>query len=263
MIRLVASDLDGTLLLNGSQKLNPEIFDLIRELNKAGIVFVAASGRQYPNLKRLFAPVADEIAYIAENGALVLYQDQVLSRKTIDRNLGREILTAIQERDQCEILLSGVKTCYLQPKIHDYVDHMKYVVGNNVTVVNDIMEVEEEYLKISVYEKGGVDRCESYFRERFEGRVKVVTAGHAWLDMMSLDAGKGPAMDTLLEHFRVSPGEAMAFGDNENDIEMLENVFYSYAMDNAKESVKKVCRFRTGLVEKTLRDLLDGKIPVE
>ena len=105
MIRLVASDLDGTLLLNGSQKLNPEIFDLIRELNKAGIVFVAASGRQYPNLKRLFAPVADEIAYIAENGALVLYQDQVLSRKTIDRNLGREILTAIQERDQCEICL--------------------------------------------------------------------------------------------------------------------------------------------------------------
>ena len=91
----------------------------------------------------------------------------------------------------------------------------------------------------------------------------MVTAGHAWLDMMSLDAGKGPAMDTLLEHFRVNPGEAMAFGDNENDIEMLENVFYSYAMDNAKESVKKVCRFRTGLVEKTLRDLLDGKLPVE
>ena len=46
MIKLVASDLDGTLLLNGAQQLPEEIFPLIRELKKLGILFVAASGRQ-------------------------------------------------------------------------------------------------------------------------------------------------------------------------------------------------------------------------
>ena len=51
MIKLVASDLDGTLLLNGAQQLPEEIFPLIRELKKLGILFVAASGRQYPNIR--------------------------------------------------------------------------------------------------------------------------------------------------------------------------------------------------------------------
>ena len=47
MIKLVASDLDGTLLLNGAQSLPEELFPLIKELKELGILFVAASGRQY------------------------------------------------------------------------------------------------------------------------------------------------------------------------------------------------------------------------
>ena len=59
MIKLVASDLDGTLLLNGAQSLPEELFPLIKELKELGILFVAASGRQYANMKRMFAPVVD------------------------------------------------------------------------------------------------------------------------------------------------------------------------------------------------------------
>ena len=58
MIKLVASDLDGTLLLNGAQSLPEELFPLIKELKELGILFVAASGRQYANMKRMFAPVS-------------------------------------------------------------------------------------------------------------------------------------------------------------------------------------------------------------
>ena len=47
MIKLIASDLDGTLLKNGAQELPPDIFPIIRELRQKGIRFVAASGRQY------------------------------------------------------------------------------------------------------------------------------------------------------------------------------------------------------------------------
>ena len=70
-IKLVASDLDGTLLLNGAQKLQPQTCGLIRRLREEkGILFLAASGRQVDNLERLFAPVKDEIAYLCENGCL-------------------------------------------------------------------------------------------------------------------------------------------------------------------------------------------------
>ena len=75
MIKLVASDLDGTLLMKGAQSLPEDIFPLIRQLKDLGILFIAASGRQYANMKDLFAPVADDMAFLSENGGLAVYHD--------------------------------------------------------------------------------------------------------------------------------------------------------------------------------------------
>ena len=182
MIKLIASDLDGTLLQNGAQELNPGTVQLIHELTKQGRIFVAASGRQYPNLKRLFAPVSDEIAFICENGSLVVYQDKILAKHIIPRTTGQEILNAMMEREGCEALLSGVNTCYIQPKDEAYMIHIRDVVKNTVTVVDDILKVEEPYLKISVYEKNGINNSEDYWNERFGKEVTVVTSGNLWLD---------------------------------------------------------------------------------
>lgn len=72
MIKYIASDLDGTLLQNGAQKPDNETLELIRRLTEAGIHFIAASGRQYINMYRMFGPVQDMISYVSENGALVM-----------------------------------------------------------------------------------------------------------------------------------------------------------------------------------------------
>jgi HAD superfamily hydrolase (TIGR01484 family) len=69
-IKLIACDLDGTLLHPGEREPRSEAFELIDELHRRGIVFMPASGRQYASLRYLFAPVADELAYVCENGAL-------------------------------------------------------------------------------------------------------------------------------------------------------------------------------------------------
>ena len=63
-IRLIASDLDGTLLLHGARACSSELFSLVRQLSDRGIYFVPASGRQYPNMQRLFAPVDDKLMYL-------------------------------------------------------------------------------------------------------------------------------------------------------------------------------------------------------
>ena len=70
---LVASDLDGTLLPEGQTELSCSVFDEIRRLYDCGILFCAASGRPLDALRELFAPVADEIAYMSENAAYVCY----------------------------------------------------------------------------------------------------------------------------------------------------------------------------------------------
>ena len=68
MIKLIASDIDGTLVENSTAVLHPEMFDLIRKLKEKGILFCAASGRQYQSIANMFEPVKDDIIFLAENG---------------------------------------------------------------------------------------------------------------------------------------------------------------------------------------------------
>ena len=71
MIKLIASDIDGTLLPYGQKELTPRLFPLIERLWARGVLFCPASGRQYHSLRRLFAPIADHLAYLCENGAIL------------------------------------------------------------------------------------------------------------------------------------------------------------------------------------------------
>lgn len=79
-IKFIASDLDGTLLLNGAQKVSDKLIPLIKDLRDEGIIFCAASGRQYPNLRRLFGEVADDMMYICENGSVIIIRISFLTR---------------------------------------------------------------------------------------------------------------------------------------------------------------------------------------
>ena len=65
MIKFVASDLDGTLLLNGAQSVDESAIQYINKLVDKGVIFAPASGRQITSLKRLFGTVSDKLAYIA------------------------------------------------------------------------------------------------------------------------------------------------------------------------------------------------------
>jgi len=258
MIKLIACDLDGTLLLDGAQSLRPETVGLIKELKKQGRIFVPASGRQYPNLRRLFAGVEDEIAYICENGALIMYEGREIFKYVIEREKGQEIMKRILAKEEAEVLLSGVNTCYIQPKDPAYAYHLQHIVKNNVTIVENILETEEPYIKISLYEKAGVAQSYDYWTEQFKGLTRVVTSGNAWLDTMHEGIHKGSAIREIGKAFGISSNEMMAFGDNYNDLEMLKEVKYAFAMEKAPEAVKKVCLYQTALVEDTLREILEG-----
>ena len=92
MIKFVASDLDGTLLLNGAQSVDESAIQYINKLVDKGVIFAPASGRQITSLKRLFGTVSDKLAYIAENGALVEYMGETIGKTPMDRKLALEII---------------------------------------------------------------------------------------------------------------------------------------------------------------------------
>lgn len=257
MIKIIASDLDGTLLQNNSQIISPRMIEIIEELHQKGILFVAASGRQYPNLYRLFEPVSQHMAFICENGGLVMYQDQVVSKSPMDRTIGLELMEDIWKRPGCEVQLSGQNTSYLKPKSEDFEYRMKHIVKNNVTIMENPAFVTEDFVKISVYEEAGIkENSGDYFINKWQDKLKCTISGHGWLDFTAPFVNKGYAMSILLDKLALSPSEAMAFGDNYNDLELLSLVKYGYVMNNAVEDIKILYTYHTNLVEDTLTDLL-------
>ena len=257
MLKLIASDLDGTLLKDGAQKLNPEVFDLIKKLKEHGILFVASSGRQYCNLRRLFAPVRDEIAYIAENGSLCIYQDQILSKGKIEREFGLRIIDAIHNFRQCDCIVSGEKVCYTDSTNQAFIDHMLHVVGNDMEVVDSLKtDIEESFLKISACDFGGTKDCESYLKDLFASDIKIVTSGNCWVDFVAPGANKGTALQCLIDHLGIAPENCMAFGDQYNDVEMLQLAGTSYAMSSAAPGIAYYSTYVTDSVEEVLEDIV-------
>lgn len=259
MIKVIASDLDGTLLQNGAQSLNPEVFETIRKLKAHGILFTAASGRQHYNLQNLFAPVKDDIAYIAENGSLCIYNGQVLSRGFIKRELGLRILSAIRDYKHGDCMVSGEHVCYTDSRNDAFIHHMRHVVGNDIEVVDNLStDIEEEFLKISVCDFSGAKTCEQHFSALFSSEIKVVTSGNAWADFVAPGANKGTALQALLDHLHISPSDCMAFGDQYNDVEMLQLAGTSYAMSTAAPGIAYYSTYVTDSVEEVLKDLAAG-----
>ena len=255
MIKLIASDLDGTLLQGGTQQLSEEAFQIIEALRKKGIHFVAASGRQYPNLKKLFAPVSHDISFICENGGLIMYDGKLLAKYDIDRCTGLELARDILDTPHCEVLISGQFTSYLKPKTREYANFLRDVVKVNVCEVEDIEDITEEFIKISVYDPRGVEHhSSSYFKQRWEDKLYVAYSGYEWLDFTALQVNKGNALKNLCGKLGISKDEVMVFGDNTNDKEMLEWAGHSYAMANGREEIKRYANDITDNVLKTIKE---------
>ena len=254
MIKLIASDLDGTLLQNGAESLNPEMFDIILKLKAKGILFVAASGRQYPSMKRLFLPVWRDIVFIGENGALVLYRDEVLVKKPVPREMGQHIIRDIQALGH-EAVVSCKDYSYIAAGNPAFRDYLTQSLGNSMAVADDLLSLDGEYLKISAYvsQKNAL-KVASEYQARWGKKLHVAVAGKTWVDHGV--ACKGDALEALKARLGLERGEMMAFGDNFNDESMLRAVEHSYAMANAHESIKNISAHVCTRVEDTLQSLL-------
>ena len=192
MIRLVASDIDGTLLQGGARALSDELFGLIRVLKKRGILFCAASGRQYRSMRALFAQAEDDIAYLCENGAIVYRGGSVVSKLAMERADALALIGQIQAQEQCEVLISGADTSYLIPKHPDYVDHIRYFVGNHITRVKRAQDIPEDILKVSAYCRDGAASHAQTLGAPWKAAYSVAVAGEKWLDFTRADLVGSP-----------------------------------------------------------------------
>ena len=96
MIKLIATDVDGTLVKDSSPRVYPEIFEEIRRLKEKGIICAIASGRQYHSVAAMFAPVAENLIFIVENGAHIRCRDTDISVMAMKNQDAEEIIRDIR-----------------------------------------------------------------------------------------------------------------------------------------------------------------------
>ena len=257
-IQLVASDIDGTLLLNGAKALDSEIFKLIRELHKKGILFMAASGREYTNLRNLFAPVADDIAYLCLNGCLTFYHNECISKEIMDTTIARKLITTIQNDSNAEVLVSGEKTCYITPKNQSYYGHLINTVKNHVTVIDDLLNIPESYTKISAYFKDGVNKNYQRYADMFDQDITVQIGGKCWLDCAPKGVNKSTGFLKLLAYLNISTENTVMFGDNDNDKQILQTCGYPISMETALPSIYKLFPNHVNTVNEGIHSILDS-----
>ena len=260
-VKLIVSDIDGTLIPYGESSLPEALFPLIRALREAGVLFCPASGRQYHSLRALFAPVADDIGYLCENGAVVMGPGpegaaRLLSKTPMPRAEALALIRAILALPGCEVLISGEWVSYLCPKDERFVSEFREATGNRIRVVERVEDVAEGVVKISAYAPGGLDAPKAALGPRFDGPFRMAEAGPAWLDFTLADKGAG--LRGLCAALGVTAAETAAFGDNWNDVAMLDMAGEAYLMSTATPELRarypRQCDNVLPILEKILED---------
>lgn len=238
MIKLIASDLDGTLL-PPTRILPEETFPLIKKFSSLGGVFCPASGRQLPNLLTLFEPVKDYIAIIAENGGLVWYKGEIIFADPTPAADVKRALNVIRAEKDLYPVISCTDCAYIEDDYEQFVTIFKrsYSAYKKVDNLDDILS-KVIALKISVWDaQPSAEHGGKVLPPKIKG-LRTMVSGRDWLDVSIADANKGKALNALMAKLGVEKSDCVAFGDHMNDLEMLQVSGNPYVTANAFPALK-------------------------
>ena len=247
MIKLIASDLDGTLLPEGTSDIDPKIFEVIRSLQAAGVTFVAASGRNYESVMSIFGSMEKELTVISDNGGYLARGGVEMHCHSFPRDLLEKVVSMVRSIPDVWIMASAARGTYTDMDDPEFVRWIREGYKLDLQVVDDLLEIEEPLIKIALYacEKDAPEVAEPLHRQMGE-RVSIVVAGERWVDIMMPGISKGRALAQIQQNLGITPEETAAFGDNGNDIPMLRQAAEGDSVANARDEVKKAAKYVLG-----------------
>lgn len=243
-VGLVVCDMDGTLLT--SDDAIPDAFwPLLERLRERGATFVPASGRQYATLARSFASAEADLAYVAENGSLVVHDGEVVSKTTVEPELVRQVTAALRaapDAPDLGVVVCGVESAYIERRDPAFVTETEKYYAR-LQVVDDLTAMRDEVLKIAVFVFGEAERLAATTFAPIARTHQVVVSGVNWIDIMHAEVDKGRAVRALQAALGVPPERTVVFADYLNDLEMLDAAAWSFAMANGHPAVRERARY--------------------
>lgn len=248
--KIVASDLDGTLL-NNQAKISRENLDAIKALSQKGAYFVPSTGRTFSEIPEELRDNADIRYAIYSNGAVVFDKctgERILN--CISNSVCREILDVLNTYEtHITVRYDGqcfVDAQYRSEEEFDYyniIEAHRVVVRDFAVFLNDFKDFTYSLDNVEVFSaffRNMEDKlaCADYFRKM--GSLRVVEVSEYNLEIININAGKGNALHSLADKLGVDYSDTISIGDSDNDSSITQAAGLGLAVSNACDSLKEV-----------------------
>ncbi|MCH5715697.1 HAD family hydrolase [Niabella hibiscisoli] len=245
MINIIAIDLDGSLL-DDNKNLPPDFWETANQLFDKDINIVIASGRPFHNIASVFEPIKDKLYFACDNGAYVVHANEEILVNQLSSAAIKNLIEISRPIENVYPVLCGKHLAYIENTDKAFTDQaLKYY--QEYKIVDDLTKVDDVILKISLCDLAGSETNSYPFYQQFESDFKVAVAGQIWLDITNIDGSKGTAIKTIQNRLGISPNETLVFGDYLNDMDMIQQAGFSYAMKNAHPKIIEAAKFITEL----------------
>lgn len=241
MIKLIAADMDGTLLDN-QKRISPRLLPLLEQLLQRGTAFAVASGRQYYNLLEYFPGMEKRIYFLAENSSMIFYQGNLLHMSEIPAPLLQKAVDIIRQTPDTYPIFCTPEGAFVEGEDEQLALHAGMYYARRQTVT-DVMQHTARVCKLAAFHPSDAEHVCYPPLCACHPQLNVSLSGQNWVDLMNPGTDKGSGMAFLQRTLGIAPDECAAFGDYLNDAELMGAVKYSYAMANAHPDLKKLCRY--------------------
>lgn len=243
MIKLIASDLDGTLLDSG-KSLPSDFFDTLDELERRGITFTVASGRTYSAADHLFPEeYRKKITFICDNGACTYSGGKMTHVFPLDRATYVEMLDVCDQIGGFQLVVCAESGVYHLKSSDEFFNEVGKFYKHH-KAVDDLRAVEGVIFKLAVCdERGSYVHGKPELDKVLGDKLNIQVSGEVWMDVMAAGVSKGAALQALQKSLGITRAETMAFGDYFNDLDMLLSADWSFCPENGHEEVKRQTRF--------------------
>ncbi|GAP00574.1 HAD-IIB family hydrolase [Fructobacillus ficulneus] len=236
-IKLIATDLDATFL-RADKTFDHQAYQTMVEMaQQRGVTFVVATGNHPDKVASYFAGTNQDFILIANNGAEVVRNGQILKTYPIDPQAFAPIVQTVkdnQARVSMGMVFTGVTKAFMLKEMADLGmgERKAQSYFKDLQMIDDLSEIDEPILKLTV----DLPDYELPFMAAIEKQglpIHVTTSGYGAVDMVNPQINKGVALHDLGQQLGISAEEMAAFGDGLNDLEMLQFVGHPFIMPNA------------------------------
>ncbi|WP_242258348.1 Cof-type HAD-IIB family hydrolase [Streptococcus thoraltensis] len=241
MVKIIFSDIDGTLI-NDQLQVTQRTRDAIVSAVENGNLFVPVSARMPEAIKPIIRDFLPKTPIISYNGAYIQDENgQEIASSPMATDTGIAICRYL-EKEHPGIawnVYSGEKWLS-QDRSNKWISREEDVVGisSQEAVLDDLNSLREIHKLLLMGEPEEILAVEAVLKQGYP-ELSISKSYPYYLEIMAAGIQKGRAVARLADHYDATIQEAYAFGDNFNDLDMLEAVGNGYVMANGPEAVRQ------------------------